>query len=95
MKKYRLRETFKKTSDEWCPSYHLEDGTAVVNVMTSGPMMRVSGIPYYVTVVSGGDDMMMGFESADADVAEDIFYAIIDLEDVTVDSLLAIGLSRD
>lgn len=94
MDKYSNMEVFKRTSDDWCPPYALEDESWLARVSFSGPIPSVNGAPYYVTCVWGADDMGMELFTETKGVAWIAFIEILAIEVVTIEALSAIGLVR-
>lgn len=94
VKRYKV---FKKTQDNWHPSFELDDGTMMVAVSLIGPLgplgpLRKITKPYeYRVCVWGDDDMGMELDSTDEEVVVAAFFKVLELEFVNYDNLKAMG----
>lgn len=89
-KKQNMRcEVFKITSDDWYPSYKLEDKTKLVQVS----FMQILLPSSWLVCVWGQDDCGMEKFFGTENEAWCTFLRIIGLEDVTMSELTKLGLT--
>ena len=90
---YQRIEVYKYTSDNWCPSFELDNpygkGELLVRVSTM-PLMT-DGDDRYRVCVWGEDDMGMERDFPDSVDAADMFNRVLRLKDVTMSSLESLG----
>ena len=81
---------FKRTSDDWCPSYFLQQGQGLVEVSFL-QTLSVSRVQCWLVCAWGGDDC--GLEKVFESEIEAwcCFLQVIGLEDVTMRALIDLG----
>ncbi len=83
-------DVFKVTSEDWYPSYKLEDKTKLVQVSFMQVLLATSATSWRVCV-GGQDDYVVERDFATENEAWCMFVRIIGLEDVTMNTLKNIG----
>lgn len=83
---------FKETSEDWCSSYFLNDGSSLVCISCSGPVSD-DGVDFYIVSAWGDDDLGLEFVTEFYAEAFSVFTEILELETVTFAALEEIGLT--
>ena len=84
-------DVFKRTSDDWCPSYFLQQGQGLVEVSFLQTESATSSAHGWLVCAWGGDDC--GLEKAFESETEAwcCFLQVIGLENVTMRALIDLG----
>lgn len=87
-----LCEVFKRTTDNWRPSYKMDDGKTMLASVTFTQIEPESLIDVKWRVcVWGNDDCGMELDFDDEKIAWCCFLRVIGLDDVTIAALLELG----
>lgn len=83
-------EIFKRTHEDWYPSYYVNKGTATEEKLLKVSFLQLSN-GQYRCCVWGNDDKGMDFDTKYEAVARDLFHRLAELDSIIEEDLKLMG----